>query len=219
MHLRNPLLPDTRSEAGIPIRAGNMVLGALDVQSTEPRAFGPETVVMLQTLANQIAAAVQNMTLVESSQTNMQELERLYSASRKIVGAQSREQVLARTAELVAEPTYPTSVAHGDATAARAAGASGYGADRTWRRMLQALPILESHLAEVRRYVSGGPVIAEQSSLGLPLALLDFTRQVGHRSVAFLPINQREELAGLVIVGSPNRPLSTRADRTVRGLG
>src|SRR5574340_1052158 len=107
VHMRNPLLPDTRSEAGIPIRAGNTVLGALDVQSTEPRAFGPETVVMLQTLANQIAAAVQNMTLAESSQTNMQELERLFGASRKLVGAQTREQVLARAAELVAEASYP----------------------------------------------------------------------------------------------------------------
>jgi GAF domain-containing protein/HAMP domain-containing protein len=217
VHMRNPLLPDTRSEAGIPIRAGNVVLGALDVQSTEPRAFGPETVVMLQTLANQIAAAVQNMTLAESSQTNMQELERLYAASRKIVGAQTREQVLARAAELVAEASYPAVLLTVSGQQLELQGRPDM--ERTdIAGMLQALPVLESHLAEVRRYVSGGPVIAEPSSLGLPLALLDFTRQLGHRSVGFLPINHREELAGLVIVGSTTRPLSTNLIEPYAGL-
>jgi hypothetical protein len=72
MHLKNPLLPETRSEAGIPIRAGNTVLGAIDVQSTQARAFGPETVVMLQTLANQMLRQSEHVP-GESSQTNMQE--------------------------------------------------------------------------------------------------------------------------------------------------
>jgi GAF domain-containing protein/HAMP domain-containing protein len=217
VHMRNPLLPDTRSEAGVPIRTGNTVLGALDVQSTEPRAFGPDTIVMLQTLANQIAAAVQNMTLAEASQTNMQELERLYDGSRKIFSSQTREQVLARSAEQVAEASFPALLltVHGqqlelqgrpDVQRPDIAG------------IVQALPVLESHLAEVRRYVSGGPVIAEQSSLGLPLPLLDFTRQVGHRSVAFLPINHREELAGLLIVSSPSRPLSSALVEPYAGL-
>ncbi|MFH1186233.1 MAG: GAF domain-containing protein [Chloroflexota bacterium] len=208
IHMPNELLPDTRSEAGIPIRAGNTVLGALDVQSTEPRAFGPETIVMLQTLANQLAAAVQNMTLVEASQTNLQELERLYRASRRIVGAPSKEQVLARAAELMAEASYPALVLTVNGPALELQG-RGDPQKPELVAMLQAVPILESHLPEVRRYVSGGPVIAESASLGLPLALLEFTRQVGYRAVAFLPINQREELAGLVVVGNPSRALST----------
>lgn len=217
VHMRNPLLPETRSEAGIPIRAGSTVLGALDVQSREPKAFGPETVVMLQTLANQLAAAVQNMALAEASQTNLQELERLYGASRRIVGAQSREQALARAAELVAEATYPAVLLTVNGTRLENRG-TGDPQKPELAAMLQALPTLETNLAEVRRYVSGGPVIAEASSLGLPLALLEFTRQVGYRAVAFLPINQREELAGLVIVGSPSRPLSTALIEPYAGL-
>jgi GAF domain-containing protein len=40
IHLRNELLPQTRSEVGVPIAVGNLVLGALDVQSVLPNAFG-----------------------------------------------------------------------------------------------------------------------------------------------------------------------------------
>jgi len=208
IHLRNELLPETRSEVGIPIRAGGTVLGALDVQSTEPRAFGAETIVMLQTLANQIAAAIQNMTLAEASQTNLQETERLYRLSRRIVGSLSKDQALARAAEMVAEATYPALLLTVKGSKLELQG-RGDPDKSELVAMLQAVPILEANLAEVRRYVSGGPVIAEASSLGLPLALLDFTRQVGYRAVAFLPINQREDLAGILIVGSPNRALST----------
>ena len=39
---------------------GNLVLGALDVQSTAPGAFGPDTILMLQLLSSQIAVAIVN---------------------------------------------------------------------------------------------------------------------------------------------------------------
>ncbi|HEX2697846.1 MAG TPA: GAF domain-containing protein, partial [Anaerolineales bacterium] len=81
IHLRNELLPETRSEAGIPISVNNLVLGALDVQSTEANTFGPEVIVTLQTLASQLAVAIQNVGLVASTEVNFQELERLYRAS------------------------------------------------------------------------------------------------------------------------------------------
>ena len=85
-HLKNEFLPETRSEIGVPISIGNLVLGALDVQSTQSNAFGPEssTVVMLQTLASQIASAIQNVELIEAAQINVQEVERLYRSTHLI---------------------------------------------------------------------------------------------------------------------------------------
>ena len=50
-HFKNPLLPDTRSELAIPLLIGDRLLGALDVQSTEPNSFGAGDVQVLQTLA------------------------------------------------------------------------------------------------------------------------------------------------------------------------
>ena len=67
IHLRNELLPETRSEAAVPLQVAGEVLGALDVQSTEPDAFQPEDIEVLQTLADQLRAAIQNARLAQVS--------------------------------------------------------------------------------------------------------------------------------------------------------
>jgi PAS domain S-box-containing protein len=56
----NPLLPLTRSEMAIPMKIGDRVLGAVDVQSTAFNAFSQDDINILQILANQTAVAVQN---------------------------------------------------------------------------------------------------------------------------------------------------------------
>jgi len=67
VHFKNELLPETRSEAAVPLQVGGTVLGALDVQSTNPGAFSPEDVEVLQTLADQLSAAIQNARLAQAS--------------------------------------------------------------------------------------------------------------------------------------------------------
>jgi transcriptional regulator with GAF, ATPase, and Fis domain len=67
--MRNELLPETRSELAVPLQVGGQVLGALDVQSTEVNAFQPQDVELLQTLADQLSAAIQNARLAQISAT------------------------------------------------------------------------------------------------------------------------------------------------------
>jgi len=74
----NPDLPLTRSEMALPLAARNRVIGVLDVQSTEPGAFSDEDVAILQTLADQLALAIENARLLEESQSTLRELETLY---------------------------------------------------------------------------------------------------------------------------------------------
>ncbi len=61
--LANPLLPETLSEAALPLVSGERVLGVLDVQASQPRHFTPELVSVLETLAGQISVAIQNARL------------------------------------------------------------------------------------------------------------------------------------------------------------
>jgi GAF domain-containing protein len=70
-HRFNPLLPDTRSELGIPIMLGETLLGALDVQSTEPYAFREDDIEVLQILANQLAVAINNANLFAETQEHL----------------------------------------------------------------------------------------------------------------------------------------------------
>jgi GAF domain-containing protein len=67
----NPDLPETRSELSLPLKYGNLVIGVLDVQSTESSAFNDEDMDTLSTLANQVAVII----------TNMQTREKLYGVS------------------------------------------------------------------------------------------------------------------------------------------
>jgi GAF domain-containing protein/HAMP domain-containing protein len=78
IHYRNPLLPDTRAEMALPLRIGQQVIGALDVQSREPNAFSQEDVTVLQTMADQLAVAIENARLIQQLNQSLTELERAY---------------------------------------------------------------------------------------------------------------------------------------------
>ena len=70
----NPLLPYTRSEIALPLIAGDRVLGALDAQSTRESEFDPEDIETLQTMANQIAIALENARLYQEAQRNLRDI-------------------------------------------------------------------------------------------------------------------------------------------------
>lgn len=72
VYLDNPDLPETRSEMALPLRARGEIIGALDVQSTEPEAFDQEDVAVLQTMADQIALAISNAQLFAQVQKSME---------------------------------------------------------------------------------------------------------------------------------------------------
>jgi GAF domain-containing protein len=77
--LKNPDLPETRSEMSLPLMVSDKIIGVLDVQSTEPNAFGQEDIDVLLTLANQVAIAIENARLFGETREALQSAE---SASR-----------------------------------------------------------------------------------------------------------------------------------------
>jgi GAF domain-containing protein len=78
VYLDNPDLPETRSEIALPLQAGEEIIGVLDVQSDEAGAFTEEDVVILQTLADQIAVAIANARLFEQLQQSLEAEQRAY---------------------------------------------------------------------------------------------------------------------------------------------
>ena len=74
----NPDLPATRSEAALPLRARGEIIGVLDVQSTEPAAFSQEDVSILQTLADQVAVAIDNARLLRQAEDSLEAERRAY---------------------------------------------------------------------------------------------------------------------------------------------
>lgn len=71
----NPDLPMTRSEMSLPLMVRNRVIGVLDIQSDQSQAFDQDDVEVFQTLADQVAVAIENARLLEESQTALTQLE------------------------------------------------------------------------------------------------------------------------------------------------
>jgi len=67
----NPLLPDTRSEMALPLISRDRVIGALTVQDKLENAFNESDISSLQTMADQVAIALENARLYSALQAEL----------------------------------------------------------------------------------------------------------------------------------------------------
>jgi len=74
VRFNNPLLPKTRSELAIPLVSGMRVIGALNVQSVREADFNPDVISTLQSMANQVAIAIENARLFKEMDRALDEL-------------------------------------------------------------------------------------------------------------------------------------------------
>lgn len=71
----NPDLPEAQSEAVLPLKFGDAIIGVLDIQSKHVNAFSQEDVRIFSILADQISIAIQNARSFEQAQRALQEAE------------------------------------------------------------------------------------------------------------------------------------------------
>jgi PAS domain S-box-containing protein len=71
--LPNPLLPETQTEVAIPIALGEQVLGVLDVQHNVLGVLDDANVGLLESIANQVAIALQNARQYKQTQLALDE--------------------------------------------------------------------------------------------------------------------------------------------------
>jgi|GEM_PF-873002 len=218
----NPDLPETRSEIVLPLRVRGELLGVFDVQSKEERAFDEEDVAVLETLADQLALAIDNVRLYEESQRALQEMERVYGEHRREVW---RQRIATRPMafQYTGVDVKPVSVeAAGDAPE----GEDGRSlrAEITWGEQLLAVLELTRDRAtwatEERRLVEA---VATQASLALENArLLEETRARAAREqqVGEITANIRAQLDIEAILEEAVRELGKAldADRAVAHL-
>ncbi len=207
MHFKNDLLPETRAEAAIPIASGDLVFGVLDVQSTEPNAFDPETLTVLRTIANQIAAAINNTTLVQSTQVNFQELERLYRYSRSIAQGKSNAEIFRAIDNALKESPFINVI-----FAVKGEHLEITTLNDPQRRFLgeSTSRILNIPRSEILKTLAGQTIFAVDNAV-LPPELGRIPSELGCQVVAFIPIVAGEEIAALLMLGSRNQPITHAA--------
>ncbi len=87
-----------RSEIAVPMEASGNLVGVIDVQSTEPDAYGNYDEVLLQLLASRMAYAVENATLFERAERQNEMLQRLAEVSAEIGSLLDLDALLERVA-------------------------------------------------------------------------------------------------------------------------
>ena len=75
----NPDLPNTRSEAALPMKSRGETIGVLDVQSTEAGAFSSEDLQVLTALANQVSITLENARLLTETRAALLQVQEVYN--------------------------------------------------------------------------------------------------------------------------------------------
>jgi GAF domain-containing protein/HAMP domain-containing protein len=93
VHFANPDLPETRSELALPLVSGETILGALDVQSKRPNAFDQNDLAILQTMADQIALAIDHAQVIQEQSRQAAERNTVIQISQQLSEILSYDQL------------------------------------------------------------------------------------------------------------------------------
>jgi GAF domain-containing protein len=99
----NPHLPNTRSEMALPLIVGDESIGALTVQSTEEAAFHEEDIAALQTMADQLAVAIQNANLHRQAERRSHLLKAANRVGKEVTSILDLDQLLPQTVNIICE--------------------------------------------------------------------------------------------------------------------
>jgi GAF domain-containing protein len=95
------VLPETRSEAALPLKIEDRVLGVLDVQSDQPDRFDETDVLVLRALADQIAIAVEDARLYSVLRRRADQLSAVTEVSRAVASVLDLDELLNEVVALI----------------------------------------------------------------------------------------------------------------------
>ena len=201
----NPLLPYTRSEMTLPLMVGGRLLGVLNVQSTEEAVFDEDDVRALQSMADQVAVAMENARRVSDETTQLEATSPIYRASRRLTAATAvggvADAIIASVAETGADGCLVVEFEFSPTGEPETLMYRG-----VWRRDREPefqpglrLPIAESPFS--LEMVSSLWTVADvERDERLPQDARQVFMQTGVRALANIPLRAREKVIGQVVV-------------------
>ncbi|MBV6395558.1 MAG: hypothetical protein HFACDABA_01135 [Anaerolineales bacterium] len=217
MHYRNELLPLTQAEAGIPVILGGVALGVLDVQSVQPHTFDEEMLVVLQTLANQIAAAIQNTKSAEEEETRtLAGGDRFYRDLLTVAQSSTEPEAFEAAARVLREARNPFILLKAHENTFEI-----YSAANPFTEIPPELPhsvAIAPH--EAQSQISGPLLIGDVArETNAPQQLTQLLRLNGSQSGLIAPVTAENRAIGLILVGEiPGQPFTSLNMRSFTAL-
>lgn len=218
-YLPNQLFPQTRSEAAIPILAKERLLGVLDIHSQQSDAFDENMMLALQIVAGQVAAAIQNLQLVEAAQVNLVSISEVYRYGHMIAQANTEFDVFEATRRSLAESAYGAILLVAEDNGFQVAMSTTKDPLPEW---------VDLHPGELEEVFAVGSLISDVKQLStLPLPLLRTILRTKFENVALLPVRRNDKLKAILVVGAQGKqpilpvaiqPYASMAELTVSAL-
>jgi GAF domain-containing protein/anti-sigma regulatory factor (Ser/Thr protein kinase) len=190
----NPHLPNTRSEMALPLVVNDEAIGALTVQSTAEAAFHDEDIAALQTMADQLAIAIQNSQLHRQAERRSRLLKAANRVGREVTSILDLEQLLPHTVNIICEAygLYYAGVFLLDEAGEYAVLRAGYG--KAGKAM-----VADGHKLKVGTESMIGACIA----MGEARIALDVGEERVHFKNPYLPHTRSEMALPLIYAGKP----------------
>jgi methyl-accepting chemotaxis protein len=147
--------PGAGWEAALPLKAGTQVIGAIDVLDDQERALGEQGLLVLQTMASQLAIAIENARLLQTIQQTVRELgssatEILAATTQQAAGASEQAAAIAQTSTTIDEVR---TIADQTAQRAQSVAAVAQRTAEVSRSGQQAVAATLTGMAEIRQKV------------------------------------------------------------------
>uniref|UniRef100_A0A7V1EHA2 Diguanylate cyclase n=1 Tax=candidate division WOR-3 bacterium TaxID=2052148 RepID=A0A7V1EHA2_UNCW3 len=91
----------TKSEVAIPLKIGKKLCGILDIQCNEPNAFDPDTVRVLELIADRLSVAFHNAKLYEEAVARSRELSVSFTIAQSLISTLELDDVLNRILDVI----------------------------------------------------------------------------------------------------------------------
>ncbi len=212
VHFNNPFLRETRSEMALPLINWGRAIGAITIQSDRPRDFTTDDAAVLQTMADQVAIAINNAQLFETEKRNAALMLALrdigLDLSAQLDLSTLLQTIVKRAAQLLGAPM-------GELLLMQPDGASLHEA-----ALFRATP----YPADIRL---GEGVSGRVAETGEPLIIEDYAQwpgriqalgSVNYRSVVGVPVQWRSHVLGVLNVLDDRPAQFDRDDATVLQL-
>jgi serine phosphatase RsbU (regulator of sigma subunit)/putative methionine-R-sulfoxide reductase with GAF domain len=100
-YIRHPALPFTKAEAVLPLIAENQILGVLDIQSSQKNTFHENDMLVLRSLADNIALAVEGTRLYDDLRLKADQMSAVAEVGYALSSTLDLEQLLQRITEVI----------------------------------------------------------------------------------------------------------------------
>jgi GAF domain-containing protein/ligand-binding sensor domain-containing protein len=201
----------TRSELALPIAVKEKVIGVLDVQSNEPNAFDESDIVVLQSLADQAAVAIENARLFVAEQRRAEQFRVISEVGTHVASILTVEALLEQMARLIQEAFHYYLVEIGLVETS----------DLVF--MTRASRAEEGNFESFRLPLDNGSITGWVAATGEPLRVPDVSEEPRYvqvsptetRSEMAVAMKAQEKIIGVINVESDRRDDFDESDLTV----